>query len=828
MQAAKRYFAVFLLAAAVGSLPLSAQTSPQPWQPRVVDGSAGGTLASAFEASCKDHRTVIVTAAYPGKEPIPAGSCDHFVESLDLRQPDSLTGRLNVKAFGATGDGKTDDTAAIKAAIAYSLANTADGKSASMIYFPAGTFIVKGELRITSQTTIAGDGAAVSTIRQMDPTANLFTVTLNRKCATGQCMGGITDIGLAGNGHMSRGNLIEIDGNEQYHVEHVVLFNHGGRGLQMNNSAERFDSHDLSITLVRWPIVIGRDSNESYFYDTRVMYPAESADGWCYSINCVDGKYPANARIAPDIHAAVTVQSTVNVGFYGGSIKPLQYIGGFKVFGGEVVSLDHYYIEYGFDNPGVIVGGVGEWTTTTSPLSAAGLIVPVKSVEWMPQYFNTASDIQQFTSNTYYAIIPPDFLWGSKESSSLGGGITKGTYEVVGITGFGGDGTMHIGDRSRGLRNSTARDWPAGVIVEAVGAGVAGFQISNTHINEQDAFSAMGAKGAGLTADCDNTGVKTCAEIIAGYVPDGRWVQQHGSPGGNETTSSISLMLDNVHMFLGGPTVGLIEAHSRGYISLTGAFTGPSDGETAEVPNATSIRGSTGGSLISLPTYANGHQPQFFVYDGNNGKVMSNDAGFFTQYASILDLHGQFLNGRQYSNSYSIFDIPPTGKHPLNTFTLMGGPNTRDDQGLKYEHWTGGYWANLFSVTANANNSANMNVDGVITARGFKIGNGPMMTNLPSGGAAAAATSAGGGSTLIGTTGAIGGAPLTAGKCASGTAAVTGAASTMAVTTSPAGTTGDGFVWQGFVSSPNTVTVKVCALAGGTPTAVAYDVRVIP
>jgi hypothetical protein len=828
MDVAKRYFSVLMLLA-LASLALYAQTATpggQPWQPRVVDGSGGTTLASAFDASCKDHRTVVITAAYAGKEPIPAGSCDHFVESLDLRQADSLTGRLNVKSFGATGDGKTDDTAAIKAAIAYSLTNTPDGKSASMIYFPAGTFLVKGELRITGQTTIAGDGQAVSTIREMDPTANLFTVTLNRKCATGTCQGSIMNIGLAGNGHLSRGTLIEIDGTDQYHIDHVLLFNHGGRGLQMNNSSERLDSHDLSITLVRWPIVIGRDANESYFYDTRVMYPAESADGWCYNINCVDGKYPTNGPIAPDPHAAVTVQSTVNVGFYGGSIKPLQFIGGFKVFGGEVTSLDHFYIEWGLDNPGVIVGGVGEWTTTTSPLDSTGLIVPVKSVEWMPQYFNTASDIQQFQSNTYYAIIPPDFLWGNKEASSLGSGISKGTYEIVGVTGFGGDGTMHIGDRSRGLRNSTARAWPAGAVVEAIGAGVAGFKLSNTHINEQDAFSALGAKGAGLTADCDNTGVKTCAEIIAGYVPDGRWVQQHGSPGGNETTSPVSLMLDNVHMFQGGPTVGLIAAHSRGYISVSGALTGPSDGETAEVPNATSIRGSTGGSSISLPTYANGHQPQFFIYDGNNGKLMSNDQGFFTQLAAIADLHGQYLNGRQYSNSFSIFDIPPTGKHPLNTFTLMGGPNTRDDQGLKYEHWTGGYWANLFSVTANANNSADMNVDGVITARGFKIGNGSMVTSLPTGGAAASASN--GGSTLMGTTAAIGGAPLTAGKCATGSTTVNGATSTMAVTTSPAGSPGDGFVWQGFVSGSNQVTVKVCALAGGTPAAVPYDVRVIP
>ena len=36
-----------------------------------------------------------------------------------------------------------------------------------------------------------------------------------------------------------------------------------------------------------------------------------------------------------------------------------------------------------------------------------------------------------------------------------------------------------------------------------------------------------------------------------------------------------------------------------------------------------------------------------------------------------------------------------------------------------------------------------------------------------------------------------------------------------------------GATWEGFVSSPNTVTVKVCAPVAGTPAAAAYNVRVI-
>jgi hypothetical protein len=80
---------------------------------------------------------------------------------------------------------------------------------------------------------------------------------------------------------------------------------------------------------------------------------------------------------------------------------------------------------------------------------------------------------------------------------------------------------------------------------------------------------------------------------------------------------------------------------------------------------------------------------------------------------------------------------------------------------------------------------------------------------------------------LPATTGSIGGGALTAGACTSGTVAVSGATTSMAVTATPATYPGDGIFWNGYVSSAGTVTVKVCAAAAGTPTASAYNVRVI-
>ncbi len=84
------------------------------------------------------------------------------------------------------------------------------------------------------------------------------------------------------------------------------------------------------------------------------------------------------------------------------------------------------------------------------------------------------------------------------------------------------------------------------------------------------------------------------------------------------------------------------------------------------------------------------------------------------------------------------------------------------------------------------------------------------------------------GCALSGTTGAIGGGALAAGACASGTATVTGATTDMAIVVTPVTYPGDGTDWKGYVSSANTITVKVCALVVVTPTSSNYNVRVLP
>jgi len=89
-------------------------------------------------------------------------------------------GWINVRDYGATGNGSTDDTAAINAAIAQLNAN-----GRGVLYFPAGTYKVSSGLdTISVQFIVLGDGKADladltwgTQINLTDATGILFTTT---------------------------------------------------------------------------------------------------------------------------------------------------------------------------------------------------------------------------------------------------------------------------------------------------------------------------------------------------------------------------------------------------------------------------------------------------------------------------------------------------------------------------------------------------------------------------------------------------------------------------------------------------------------------------
>lgn len=84
-------------------------------------------------------------------------------------QVDGTTDWFNVKAFGATGNGTTDDTTAIQNAL-----NAAAAAGGGTVYIPTGVYVLSAALSGTSLVNIMGDGLS-SELKQTSTTANCIT-----------------------------------------------------------------------------------------------------------------------------------------------------------------------------------------------------------------------------------------------------------------------------------------------------------------------------------------------------------------------------------------------------------------------------------------------------------------------------------------------------------------------------------------------------------------------------------------------------------------------------------------------------------------------------
>jgi hypothetical protein len=85
-----------------------------------------------------------------------------------ILQNQNNLGIISVKNYGAKGDGVTDDTAAIQAAINY--AQTLTNGTSATVYFPVGTFKITSSLSITKAISIIGQSFSTTII-------NLVSVT---------------------------------------------------------------------------------------------------------------------------------------------------------------------------------------------------------------------------------------------------------------------------------------------------------------------------------------------------------------------------------------------------------------------------------------------------------------------------------------------------------------------------------------------------------------------------------------------------------------------------------------------------------------------------
>ena len=210
-------------------------------------------------------------------------------------------GLYSVKNYGAKGDGTTDDTTAIKAALA-DLTNAKAGGFAPTLYFPAGTYIISATLRIPSYTRVTGEGYQSSTIQQTCGTCNLLTVYNNGTSLQGSYFGGsVSEMTLEGSGHTTTGTLLELQNTGGYNVHDVMFYNHGGRGMTVGQGSERSKFTNIFMEGVRWPEVL--NGFEFHTVGLTINAPGGTAElaappgysavlNYCYGLNCVNGVFP--------------------------------------------------------------------------------------------------------------------------------------------------------------------------------------------------------------------------------------------------------------------------------------------------------------------------------------------------------------------------------------------------------------------------------------------------------------------------------------------------------------------------------------------------------
>jgi hypothetical protein len=119
---------------------------------------------------------------------------------------DKLSQIVSVKDFGAVGDGVTDDTAAIQAAIDY-CTNLANRQQT--LYFPATDaadyYKITAPLVISGRLNIVGDGQFSTTIQAIGFTAGQYILDFDNDASDVVYFGGVSQITLRSNNNLANG-----------------------------------------------------------------------------------------------------------------------------------------------------------------------------------------------------------------------------------------------------------------------------------------------------------------------------------------------------------------------------------------------------------------------------------------------------------------------------------------------------------------------------------------------------------------------------------------------------------------------------------------------
>lgn len=136
--------------------------------------SGSGTVTLISPAALNDEVQIIAFKAFEVAD-IQSGNVNFVAPgtgAISRTVQEKLGEVVSVKDFGAMGNGTTDDTAAIQAAI-----NSLSGSNSATVFFPAGVYKVTSAITITrGQMVLRGDGMGATVIRCSADAVEVFKV----------------------------------------------------------------------------------------------------------------------------------------------------------------------------------------------------------------------------------------------------------------------------------------------------------------------------------------------------------------------------------------------------------------------------------------------------------------------------------------------------------------------------------------------------------------------------------------------------------------------------------------------------------------------------
>jgi len=204
----------------------------------------------------------LVTSTTLGQIPVFQGP-DGFIGSLRLKHVGtgvswildphdngiSASGMVNVRAFGARGDGTTDDAAAINAAITYAAALGASGTGSAgqsltggTVFFPAGVYLHSQTIALKSQVRLMGASREAVTLRRTANVVSLGIYGTGSADVNRNWYASVEHLTIDGDGETATG--VDMVYASQVVFNSVFIFNVSGIGMDL---VEVWDSQFYSL-----------------------------------------------------------------------------------------------------------------------------------------------------------------------------------------------------------------------------------------------------------------------------------------------------------------------------------------------------------------------------------------------------------------------------------------------------------------------------------------------------------------------------------------------------------------------------------------------------